>query len=182
VETYNVPRFAANQTLPALRTHPSVSTAMHLGVWLVGTRTHQETVTLKQRLIAADTRVTTMQTVMAAVSGKRQNDCCKARAAERTVSPRACQRPKQPQPSLLPNRRNWAPAGTTWSEGAASELSLRPTSPPLHPAQEHGLSGSLPHRRPGQACLSQRVGGEFPTTPLQTECLNTLPTTESVTA
>jgi hypothetical protein len=92
------------------------------------------------------------------ITPKQQFKCCscggnwrllqserKGSSAERMASPRACQRPNQLWLSLLPNRGNWALAGTTLSEVAAlSKLRLRQTLPPLNPTQQDGPNGRQP--------------------------------------
>jgi hypothetical protein len=99
-------------------------------------------------LNAAAAEVTTPPTIVVAVRGKRQRRLLQSEregsAAEKMASPRACQRPTQPQISLLLNKKNWVLIVTTLLEVAASSrLRLRPSQLPLHPAQEDGPSGRL---------------------------------------
>jgi hypothetical protein len=93
--------------------------------------------------------VTTLPSIVAAVTGKRRmRPLQKERegsAANRMAPPRACQRPKQPQLSLSPNRKSWAQAAITWLESAASSrLSSRQNPTPPHLAQAGGPGGWKP--------------------------------------
>jgi hypothetical protein len=130
----------------------SVTADTHLGVWPVVTSTHLGSVSLQSSsLSAAGAEETTLLTIVVAVSGKRRRRPLqserKGGAAERTASPRVCQRQNQLQVSLLPNRRNLALAGTTLPAAAASSrLRLRPVQRSLHPTHEDGPSGRL-HQR-----------------------------------
>jgi hypothetical protein len=125
---------------------------MHLGVWPAVASTHLGSVSLQSNsLSAAAAEETTLQTIVVAVSGKKQRRQLqserKGSAAERMASPCACQRPDQLQLSILPNRRNLVLAGTTLSEAAASSgLRLRPVLHPLHPTQEDRPTGRLPQQ------------------------------------
>jgi hypothetical protein len=80
--------------------------------------------TSKQQLKCCSCGSTTLPTIAAAVGGGRQRralQCArKGSAATRMASPHACRHPNRPQLVFLPNRRNWAQAGTTWFEAAAS--------------------------------------------------------------
>jgi hypothetical protein len=124
---------------------------MRLGMWRVGTNTHLRTVSPKQRLKCccygekhtANYCICSKWKEAKAASAKR----AKGERGRKDGVPHPYQRPNQPQLNLLPNRRNQAPAGTTKSEVAApSRLSPRPTTRPLHPAQEDGPSGWVPRR------------------------------------
>jgi hypothetical protein len=119
----------------------SVTAVMLLGVWPAVTSTHLGSVSLQSSSLSAAAAVETkLQTIVVAVSGKKQRRPLqserKGSAAERMASSRTCQRPNQEQLSLLPNRRNLALVGTTLSEAAASpRLMLRPVLHPLDPTQ-----------------------------------------------
>jgi hypothetical protein len=87
---------------------------------------------------AAAAGVTTLPTIALAVSGKKgtrllQNAHTES-ASKRMASPRACQHPNRRRLDLIPKRRNWAQAETTWSEAAASSrLGLRTNQHQIHP-------------------------------------------------
>jgi hypothetical protein len=148
---------------------------MHVGVWLAVTRTHPVSVLLQSSsVIATAAEEATLQTIVVALSGKKQRRLLqsepKGSAAERMAFPRACQRPNQLQLSILPNRRNMALAGTTVSEVAASSrLRLRPVLHPLHPTQEDGPSGRLPQRAVSGSPLVLKCRGGIPATPFQSD-------------
>lgn len=106
----------------------SVTTAMYPGVWLGKTRTGLRRLPSQSSgLDAAAAGVTTMPTNAVAVSGNWRRrplqNLLKFSAAKKLMSPRACQLPKQPYLSLLPNRRNWA-QGETMSSDAPSSSKL----------------------------------------------------------
>jgi hypothetical protein len=136
------------QTLPALRTR-TVTAVTHPGAWLAETRTRQGRVPPQSSSSsAAAAGATTLPTIAVAVSGRRQRrplqSARKGSAATRMAFPHACRHPNRPQLVYLPNRRNWARAGATWLEAAAS-LRLRPrrNPPSVHPAPVGRLRGGL---------------------------------------
>jgi hypothetical protein len=148
--------------------------------------THLGSVSLQSSsLSAAAAEATTLLTIVVAVSGKRQRRLLqsvrKGSAAEGMASPRACQRPYHSQLRFLPNRRNWAVAGTTSEGAASSRLRVRPTLHPLHPTQEDGQSGRKPQRAVSVSSLVVKCRWWNPNQPDPNRLTLHLPPTESVT-
>jgi hypothetical protein len=103
----------------------SVTAVTHPGAWLAEARTSPERVRPQgSSLNAAAAGATTLPAIVVAVSGRRRGrrlqSVRKQSAARRLASPRACLHPNRSQLDLLPNRRNWAQAETTWFDAAAS--------------------------------------------------------------
>jgi hypothetical protein len=94
---------------------------------------------------------TTLPPIVVAVSWRRQGrqlqSARKGSAARRMASPRACRHPNRPQLYLIPNRRSWAQAGTTWCKAAASwKLRPRKNPPSIHLARVCRPGGGLPYQ------------------------------------
>jgi hypothetical protein len=103
----------------------SVTAATHPGAWLAETRTRQGRVrSQSSSLNAAAAVATTLPTIAVAVSGRRERrplqSACKGSVGTRMAPPHACRHRNRPQLDRLPKRRNWAQAGATWFEAAAS--------------------------------------------------------------
>jgi hypothetical protein len=133
------------QTLPTLRTKPSVTAAKHLGVWLSVTHTHPARVSLQNSsLSSVAAEVTTLLSIVVAVSGRKERRLLQSKRKECAAEVMGLHAPASAQinPSYAFYR-----TGDTLSEAAtSSRLRVRPTLHPLQPTHEDGPSGRLPHR------------------------------------
>jgi hypothetical protein len=157
---------------------------MHIGVWPAVTSTHLRSVSLQSSSIsAAAAEETTLNTIVDANWKEAKAAAAKQReesAAERMVSPRACQCPKQLQLSLLPNRINLALAGTKLFEAAgSSRLRLSPVLRPLHLTQKDEPSGRLPQRAVNVSPLVLKCPWWNPSYPVPTRLTQHPPPTGS---